>query len=162
MCTEIKKKLDEYKQYLIEEAQQVVSEYWDEHQKINERCEWGKKGLIGLRARVREKEERVYLEIVWFKMNFIKKGENKKTLMWSKTYRKGKGTTQPLHIIKKAAQDWELEMIKEAERKLQPIRNCYKLLGKMSLTYHHLKAADEKLRAELNEGEEQYNAATMS
>lgn len=151
MITEIKEILLAAKEELIQDAKRIEKEFWDQRHVINNNKDWKDKGVIGLRVRVRKRREMPSLEIEWFKMYFFKNKSSGKLTMQSTYLRKGKGHSYPLKIFNKIAQDWEMELIEEAEHKIALIRECSVNIGKVSVVYCYLNKSHEKYQEAMND-----------
>jgi len=149
MFSIIKQTLITAKEDLGNDAKQIEKEFWDQHDEINNRLGWSEKGKIGLRVRIRERGEIPSLDIEWFKMYFIKDKEGKYT-MRSTYIRKGKGSAYSIKSFKKIAQNWEIPIIEETERKLSLIRECSINIGKLSVVHGYLTKSHKKYQEAMN------------
>jgi len=134
--------INEQKEYLFERAESLVGLYLAEHEIENVSRKHTDRGYVFCRARLRDKANYKNIEISWYKMNVVMAGNNRVKL--SKHISKGKSTIYPMSRFAKHAKDWELELIEQAEKQFQPIRECLLSLKMVTQGFKSFRANDQK------------------
>ena len=116
--------IDESIQALVAAAEQLKNNYNSQFYTLSGR-EGRKRGSRMPSVRSRESQGGSTLEIRWMRVARV----NDKT--HRKSYSKGAGHGYSVGRITQGAAEWEVELVKEAEKQFTDIRKAYSQLGKM-------------------------------
>ena len=113
-----------HREELNEWAEQVVSDFWDEHYALNAHVQDPRElARLGARCRVRQGS----LEITWFRMRWQKQTGGK-SRVYSTYLRKGRGNKYSANMLSKGTTAAEWEIVSRYEEKFATLRRQHKTI----------------------------------
>ena len=134
-----------HKKALAELAKEVVDDFYEEWRAINVTHPWKKRGILGVRLRVRGNS----LAIDWETFRYT--GAKGKRVRLSSHVTKGRNYRQPMRpILSAKVKDWELELFKKYEPLFALIRQRAKVMQKT------IQQVDLRINAKFEAGYEDF------
>ncbi len=128
--TELKINIDSWLTFLYQELKEIEIDYLIEHDLNNEELPYKDRGFVRLRVRQKFTKTGECITVNWYKLVFVA-GKTR-----SRHIKKGAAKTTLMNNIRRQAKGWEYELISDFIKKIEPIEESLRDIGKISRAYN--------------------------
>jgi hypothetical protein len=128
--TELRINIDSWLTILYQELKDIEEDYLIEHDCMNEDLPFKDRGFVRLRIRQKFTKTGECISVNWYKLIFV--GGKAR----SRHIKKGAATTTLLNNIRRQTKSWEYELILGFIKKIEPIEESLRDIGKITRAYH--------------------------